>query len=396
MKILQINSVCGRGSTGRIVLDIHKALIENGHESYIAYGRPPAIGCPDAIKIGTKIDIYTHVLKTRIFDLHGFGSKNATKKFIKKVEQINPDIIHLHNIHGYYINIELLFNYLKEKQKPIVWTLHDCWAFTGHCAHFEYVGCYKWKSGCFSCPQKNRYPSSWILDNSKHNWEKKKELFTGIKKMIIITPSQWLAQLVGQSFLKEYPVQVIPNTIDTNIFKPTPSDFRKKYNLENKFIILGVASVWEERKGLKYFIELSKMLKEDEVIVLVGLTKKQIKELKKNGIIGIERTNSPYELAKIYTAADVFVNPTLEENYPTVNLEAQACGTYVITFDSGGAKETIKNIEYGTVIDKKNTEEIRKALEKVKVKNKTNVYFTQFPKEKYIKNILEVYEIYTQ
>ncbi len=391
MKILQINSVCGRGSTGRIVLDIHKALIENGHESYIAYGRPPAIGCPDAIKIGTKIDIYTHVLKTRIFDLHGFGSKNATKKFIKKVEQINPDIIHLHNIHGYYINIELLFNYLKEKQKPIVWTLHDCWAFTGHCAHFEYVGCYKWKSGCFSCPQKNRYPSSWILDNSKHNWEKKKELFTGIKKMIIITPSQWLAQLVGQSFLKEYPVQVIPNTIDTNIFKPTPSDFRKKYNLENKFIILGVASVWEERKGLKYFIELSKMLKEDEVIVLVGLTKKQIKELKKYGIIGIERTNSPNELAKIYTAADVFVNPTLEENYPTVNLEAQACGTYVITFDSGGAKETIKNIEYGTVIDKKNTEEIRKALEKAKIKAKDT------PSENslgdYSKHILEIYRI---
>lgn len=207
MKILQINSVCGRGSTGRIVLDIHKALIENGHESYIAYGRPPTIGCPDAIKIGTKIDLYTHVLKTRIFDLHGFGSKNATKKFLKKIDQINPDIIHLHNIHGYYINIELLFNYLKEKQKPLVWTLHDCWAFTGHCAHFEYVGCYKWKNGCFSCPQKNRYPSSWFFDNSKHNWEKKKELFTGIKKMIIITPSQWLAELVGQSFLEFIPAK---------------------------------------------------------------------------------------------------------------------------------------------------------------------------------------------
>jgi glycosyltransferase involved in cell wall biosynthesis len=340
MRVLQINTVCGRGSTGRIVLDIHKTLLQMGYESYVAYGRPPAIDCLGAIKIGSKFDLYSHVLLTRFFDLHGFGSKRATKIFLKKIDEMDPDIIHLHNIHGYYMNIELLFDYLKQKNIPVVWTLHDCWAFTGHCTYFDYIGCERWKTGCHKCPQKKRYPASYFLDNSRKNYETKKRLFTGLKKMVIVTPSRWLANLVKESFLKEYPVEVIPNGIDTNVFKPTPSDFRKKYGLEGKFIILGVANVWEERKGLNYFLELSRMLRDDEVIVLVGLNKKQIKTLP-NSIVGIPKTNSPVELAKIYSAADIFVNPTLEENYPTVNLEAQACGSYVITFDSGGCRETI-------------------------------------------------------
>lgn len=352
MRILQINSVCGRTSTGRIVLNIHKTLLQMGHESYVAYGRPPAMGCPDAIRIGSKLNLYAHVALTRLFDLHGFGSERSTIKFLKKVQQIDPDIIHLHNVHGYYINIRQLFSYLKEVNKPVVWTLHDCWPFTGHCAYFDYVGCEKWKTGCFECPQKKRYPSSYFLDNSKKNYEMKKQLFTGLKKMIIVTPSRWLASLVKESFLKDYPVEVIPNGIDTDVFKPTASDFRKKYGLEGKFIILGVANVWEERKGLKYFLELSKLLREDEAIVLVGLSKKQTKNLPRS-ILAIPRTNSPTELAQIYTSADVFFNPTLEENYPTVNLEAQACGSYVITFDSGGCRETILE-EYvtGEVIER--------------------------------------------
>lgn len=372
MKILQINSVCGRGSTGRIVSDI--PLLENGHESYVAYGRGSSVGCLEAIRIGTDFDVYMHVLKTRLFDLHGFGSKKATARFLRRVEEIDPDIIHLHNIHGYYINIELLFKYLKEKQKPVVWTLHDCWAFTGHCTYFDFVGCDRWKTGCYHCPQKRRYPASWILDRSRKNWQDKKRLFTGIRNTILVTPSKWLADLVKQSFLKEYPVEVIPNGIDTEVFKPTQGDFRKKYNIEGKFIILGVANKWEERKGLKYFFELANMLRDDEVIVLVGLTKKQIKELPK-GIIGIQRTNSVKELAEIYTAADVFVNPTFEDNYPTVNLEAQACGTYVITFASGGAPETI--VRTGTVINDKTSEKIREAIDNVRrsgyPKNKTMI-----------------------
>lgn len=254
MRILQVNSVCGRGSTGRIVLDIHNELIKQGHQSFIAYGREPAVDCNGVIRIGSKYDVYLHVLRTRIFDEHGFGSRKATAKFIKKIDEIKPDIIHLHNIHGYYLNIEVLFNYFKEVQVPMVWTLHDCWSFTGHCAYFDYVGCSRWREGCFRCPQKSRYPSSWFFDKSLVNWKKKKELFAGFKNMTLVTPSRWLAELVKQSFLKDYHVVVIPNGIDTSVFKPTPSDFRKRYGLENKFIILGVANVWEERKSYVHII----------------------------------------------------------------------------------------------------------------------------------------------
>lgn len=360
MKILQINSVCGIGSTGRIATDLYKVLKDQGHECKIAYGRGNAPDDIESIKIGSKFDNYTHVFKTRVFDKHGFGSVSATKKFIEEVEEYDPDIIHLHNIHGYYINIEILFNYLKEVNKPVVWTLHDCWAFTGHCAYFDYVRCDKWKIGCNKCNQKQCYPTSNILDNSKFNYEKKKELFTSIKNMTIVTPSKWLVNLVKQSFLGKYPVEVINNGIDLGIFKPTESNFREKYNLQDKFIVLGVASVWEERKGLKYFIELSKELSDDYKIVIVGVTEKQKKDLPKN-ILAITRTNNVKELAEIYTIADIFVNPTLEDNFPTTNLEALACGTPVITFDTGGSSECIKN-ENGFIINDANTNQLIKYI----------------------------------
>lgn len=368
MKVLQINTVCGVGSVGRIVRQIHEALQEKGHESYIAYGRKP-LGCDGAIRIGGDLDVYFHVFLTRVFDLHGFGSKKATKKFLKIVEEINPDIIHLHNIHGYYLNIEVLFDFLKSFDKPVVWTLHDCWAFTGHCSYFTYAKCERWKTGCYSCPEKKSYPRSVIFDNSKSNYARKKKAFIGVKNMTLVTPSQWLAGLVKESFLGDYPVQVIPNGIDTEVFKPTPSDFKKRYGLDGKFLILGVANVWEKRKGFDYFLDLSKYLSDDEIIVLVGLSDERIKNLP-NNIIGIKRTNSAKELAEIYTAADVFFNPTLEDNYPTVNLEAQACGTYVITFDSGGARETIISKESGIAIKPCNAEDIMNLIRVLRSKGR--------------------------
>lgn len=368
MKVLQINTVCGVGSVGRIVRQIHEALREKGHESYIAYGRKP-LGCDGAIRIGGDLDVYFHVFLTRVFDLHGFGSKKATKKFLKIVEEINPDIIHLHNIHGYYLNIEVLFDFLKSFDKPVVWTLHDCWAFTGHCSYFTYAKCERWKTGCYSCPEKKSYPRSVIFDNSKSNYARKKKAFIGVKNMTLVTPSQWLAGLVKESFLGDYPVQVIPNGIDTEVFKPTPSDFKKRYGLDGKFLILGVANVWGKRKGFDYFLDLSKYLSDDEIIVLVGLSDERIKNLP-NNIIGIKRTNSAKELAEIYTAADVFFNPTLEDNYPTVNLEAQACGTYVITFDSGGAKETIISKESGIAIKPCNAEDIMNLIRVLRSKGR--------------------------
>lgn len=353
MKILQINSVCGIRSTGRICADLAEVAEKSGHESKIAYGRGfvPEKYQKYAYRIGNRASVAFDALATRIFGNSGFNSHWATKRFIKWVREYNPDIIHLHNIHGYYINVELLFEFLKEFNRPVIWTLHDCWACTGNCPHFTIVKCDKWLSACDKCPQKGRYPSSILFDNSKKNHEKKKALFTGIENMTLVTPSNWLADIVKQSFLKQYPVRVINNGIDLNAFKPTESDFRAKYGLQNKKIVLGVASVWGNRKGLEDFVKLSETLDGDYKIVLVGVNEKQKRELPSN-ILAITGTDSTKELAEIYTAADVFVNPTYEDNYPTVNLEAQACGTPVITYNTGGSVESVPSenvIEQGDI-----------------------------------------------
>ena len=355
MKVLIINSVCGIGSTGRICTDLAQEFEKNGDEVKIAYGRSGFV--PNqfkkyAVKIGSAFNVKVHALYTRLTDKHGLGSKKATKQFLQWADKYNPDLLWLHNIHGYYINYELLFQWIKSRpEMQVKWTLHDCWAFTGHCSHFIVAKCEQWKEGCVKCAQKIRYPSS-MFDNCKNNFERKKQAFTGVQNMVLITPSKWLAELVKQSFLKDYPIEVHYNTIDLNIFKPTPSDFRERYELTDKKIILGVASVWNERKGLDGFIKLSEMLDESFQIVLVGLTKKQLKKLPKN-ILGLEKTHSAKELAEIYTAADVFVNLTYEDNYPTVNLEAQACGTPCITYRTGGSVESVPKenvVEQGDLI----------------------------------------------
>ena len=358
MKVLQINSVYGRGSTGRIAADIHQLLLDKGHDSYVAYGRYDVEGNDHAIKIGNKRDNYAHILKTRVFDLHGFGSKNSTQAFIEKMRALDPDIIHLHNIHGYYLNIELLFNYLKEVNKPVIWTLHDCWSFTGHCAYFDYSGCQCWQGK--KCTEKHSYPASFVFNNSIHNYEKKKELFTGLKDLTIITPSKWLKELVEQSFLKEYPVKVINNGINLEVFKPVASDFKLKNKIEDKILLLGVANVWEERKGLNYFFELSKKLPEKYHILLVGLSEKQISELP-NNMHGITNTKDIHELAELYSVADIFINPTLEDNFPTTNLESLACGTPLVTFDTGGSPEAIDDVT-GMTVEKANVDELYKAI----------------------------------
>lgn len=363
MKILQINSVCGVGSTGKIATDLYKVLEEEGHQCKIAYGRGTAPEGIDSIKIGSNIDNYLHVFKTRLFDKHGFGSVKATKKFIEEVKKFDPDIIHLHNIHGYYINIEVLFDYLKEANKPVIWTLHDCWAFTGHCAYFDFVGCDKWKNQCGECPQKSGYPSSKFTDNSKLNYEKKKALFTSVKNMTIVTPSMWLANLVEKSFLGKYKVKTIKNGIDLHKFRPTYGGFRKIHNIENKYVVLGVAAIWDKRKGLEYFIKLSNELNDKYKIVLVGVNENQKRELPDN-IIGITRTEDIKSLAEIYTSADLFVNPTLEEVMGLVNVEALACGTPVLTFNTGGSVECIdKNC--GIISEKYNIRMLKYNIEHI-------------------------------
>ena len=370
MKVMQINSVCGIGSTGRIATDLHQVVSEQGHESYIAYGRETSLEDDHVIKIGSKFDYYVHGGLTRIFDNHALlGSRRATVKFIEQLKKINPDVIHLHNLHGYYINIEKLFDYLKECGKPVVWTLHDCWSFTGHCAHFSFIKCDKWQNGCHNCPQKTSYPTSYFIDSSARSYQMKKELFTSLGNMTIVTPSQWLADLVEHSFLAKYPVRVIHNGIDTNVFKPVDGKYiRKKLGLKDKFIILGVASMWDQRKGLHYFIELSKMIDDDCAIVLVGLTDQQISNLPGN-IIGVKRTSNINELAQIYSAADVFVNPSVEETFGLVTAEALACGTPAIVFDSTPGVEIVA-VGCGYVAKIGDIDDIKRCLNQIRSNGK--------------------------
>lgn len=344
-----INSVCGHGSTGVLCSELAEHLIEHGNECVVAFGRDDVIpprAEKYAYRIGTDFGVKLHGVKTRIFDAHGLGSVNATRTFISWIEEYDPDIIHLHNIHGYYINIKILFEYLKKCGKPVIWTLHDCWAFTGHCAHYDYVGCSKWKNGCGNCPQKNKYPGSVFADASARNYRIKKELFTKIPNLTLVTPSEWLAEQVKESFFADKKICVINNGIDTEVFKPTESNIKERFGIIDKKIALGVAGVWDDYKGLKYMPQLAQLLGDDWQLVLVGLNRNQLDEYRKN-ILGICRTRNQAELAEWYSAADVYVNPTLEDTYPTTNLEAQCCGTPVVTFDSGGSPESI----YPTVKD---------------------------------------------
>lgn len=344
MKVVQINATCGIGSTGKICTGISRVMTARNIENYIlcsrSNGDPPGIPCSDDRTIKLQ------ALKAKLLGNYGFNSKGATKRMIRQLEQIRPDIVHLHNIHGHDCNLEMLFSYFRRKGTKLIWTFHDCWAFTGYCTYFNIAGCSKWKTGCFNCPKRKSF--SFLFDKSAMIFEKKKQLFEGLD-LTIITPSQWLADLVHQSFLKEYPVEVIRNGIDLDVFKPRGSNFREKYGLENKKIVLGISFIWGERKGLDVFIDLSKRLPKEYKIVLVGTDDTVDQQLPGN-ILSIHRTASQKELAEIYASADVFANPTREENYPTVNMEAIACGTPVLTFRTGGSPEMLDET-CGSVVD---------------------------------------------
>ena len=359
MIIAQINATCGAGSTGKICISVSELLSENGAENYIFYSSGSS-DYPLGIKYANEIAIKIQTLVSRISGNYGFEARSITERLIKELERISPNIIHIHNIHSHSCNLEILFKYIKEKNIKVYWTFHDCWAFTGYCPHFDMIGCDKWKTECNNCPQSGQF--SWFFDRSEYLYNKKKSVIEGTD-LTIITPSQWLAGLVKESFFKDYPVKVINNGIDLNVFKPTDSDFRKKHNLENKYMVLGVAFGWGARKGLDVFIELSKRLPENYQIVLVGTDDNVDKQLPGN-IISIHRTQNQKELAEIYTAADLFVNPTREENYPTVNMEAIACGTPVVTFNTGGSPEMLDST-CGTVVEKNDIDGIYNEIKRV-------------------------------
>ncbi len=336
MKVAQINITCGNGSTGKICSAVSRLLTEEKIDNTILYSS----GSTDeqfGIRYQKPYEIKANTLRTRLLGDWGFEANAATKRLIRMLGEFKPDIVHLHNLHGHNVNLKLLFEYLKNSGIRIYWTFHDCWSYTGYCTYYDIVGCNRWQTGCGSCPQFRQY--SWFFDRSAVLYQRKKELFSGLD-LTIITPSRWLADEVKKSFFKDYPIKVIYNGIDLSTFYPRRSDFRERYRLNDKKIVLGVAYDWGVRKGLDVFIKLAAQLPLNYQIVLVGV-KKEMRAGLPDNIISIGRTASQSELAEIYAAADVFANPTREEVLGLTNLEALACGTPVVTFNSGGSPECI-------------------------------------------------------
>lgn len=390
MKVVQIN-IFGNLSTGRIAVDILRMLILNGNQGVVAFARNSVPNDIPYIKIGNKFSIYLDGLLTRLTDRAGFFSKNATRKLISKIKEYNPDIIHLHNLHGYYINIEILFNFLKQYGKPVIWTLHDCWAFTGHCCYYSMVKCIKWIDGCHNCSQFHAYPKSLIIDNSKKNYRDKKDLFTSLPNLHLVAVSKWLNDEVRKSFFKDFPCYTIFNGIDLSIFKPTDSDFRERYGLKNKVIILGVASTWDARKGLNDFIELSYMLSDKYKIVVVGINKREKEKIPKS-MLAIERIDDEKDLAKIYSASDVFFNASVEETFGLTTIEAMACGTPVIVYNCTALPEVVDK-SCGYVVRE---HDLSAVLEKIKnidkfSKNDLIEKASKFSRENMIKSYMNAY-----
>lgn len=354
MKVLQINQTYRNGgSTGRIAYELLLTQQRVGIDGFVVYGYSDGevvdenSMCLQRNQIRRKLNI----LRTRLFDCHGYYNEYETKHLLRYIEELHPDIIHLHNIHNHYVHVGRLFKYIKEHNIPVVWTLHDCWPFTGHCAYFDYAHCEKWKVGCHQCPSLREYPPTWFFDRTNKNYKLKKETFTGVKKLTLVTPSQWLADLTRDSFLKEYPVEVINNGVDTNVFCPSENNVKNSLSIYGKKMLLAMATMFDRRKGTEYLLQLPKMLNDDEVLVLVGLADDQKKVFSQDRCIGLGRTNNVSELAAYYSAADVFINPTLEDNFPTTNIEALACGTPVVTFRTGGSPESVDD-SVGCIVEK--------------------------------------------
>lgn len=402
-KLLHINPVLRTStSTGRIIQEIGTVAMASGWDNYIAYSKGRDGVMPSASKlipVGSKLSVALHGLVTRFLDMHGLGSVLATKKFVKEIARLKPDVIHIHNIHGYFLNYKVLFDYLSKTDIPVVWTVHDCWLYTGHCYHYASAGCEKWRTHCERCPQKRAFPTSLWIDRSRQNFVDKRDAFTSLKNLTIVTVSEWMKGEMSHSFLKDCNYKVIHNGINLDVFDIQQDDkaVREKYGLGNKKIILGLASIWSKEKGWDDFVKIAEMLNEDEVIVMVGVTEKQQEQLPK-GVVGIRRTENVRQLAELYSAATAFVNPTWQDNYPTVNLEAIACGTPVVTYRTGGSVEAVTE-ETGYVVEQGDVEGLLKAVREIKNKGKEQYTakcrayaLANFRKEERYADYLKLYE----
>ena len=406
-KLLQINPVIRMNtSTGRIMQEIGEIALDNGWDSYIAYsfGRDGVKPCKSKlVPVGDKLSVAFHGLWTRLTDRHGLASNAATRKLIDEIKTLQPDIIHIHNVHGYFLNYKLFFEFLKELDMPVIWTVHDSWIYTGHCYYYSSIQCDRWKTGCGKCPQQRKFPTSWFVDRSAANFEDKSISFNSIKDKLTIVPvSEWIRGEMSYSFLKDCKYQVIHNGINLDVFDVQPDDkaVREKYGLGDKKIILGLASIWSKEKGWDDFVKMSEMLNDDEVIVMVGVSEDQQKRLPKN-IVAIRRTENVRQLAELYSAATAFVNPTWQDNYPTVNLEAIACGTPVVTYRTGGSVEVITE-DTGRIVEQGDVAGLLKAVREIAEKGK--VQYTakcrafaleNFRKEDRYADYLKLYESLT-
>lgn len=362
--LLQINVTANWGANGRIAEEIGKVAMRLGWNSYIAYGRYMNPSNSKLIKIGNKWDVYTHYVEQRIFDNEGLCSSRATRNLIKKIQEIKPDLIQLHDIHDHYLNYHLLFDYLNAANIPVVWTFHDCWAITGHCFHFVTKDCYHWKTGCYECPLRHSYPNT-LLDNSRKNWNLKKKLFHDCKNLTIVACSDWIAQFVKESFLKDKRMEVIHNGIDLHVFQPKLGD----RHTNGKFKVLTVSNVWLESKGYYDLFKLRYKLPKEYELVIVGVSASQQKKLPE-GIVGIRRTQNVDELVSLYSSANVLINPTYADTFPTVNLEALACGTPVVTYRTGGSPEAIDD-NTGIIVEQGDIEAMASAIKSICKKGKT-------------------------
>lgn len=406
--LLQINPVLRvNTSTGRIMQEIGELAMQHGWRSCIAYskGRDGIKSCQsEVIPVGNKWSTIWHGLETRLFDRHGLASNEATRLFVKQIQELKPDVIHIHNIHGYFLNYQILFDFLAQSNIPVVWTVHDCWLYTGHCYYYSYAGCNKWQTGCGHCPQKKEFPASWLIDRSHQNYEDKKQAFTSLPQdqLTIVPVSEWIREEMQHSFLRNNQFHVIHNGINTNIFNIyNPEQVKQKYGLNGKHILLGVASIWSREKGFDDCIQMADFLHPDEMLVLVGVRPEQQKKLKKN-MLGIPRTENIHQLAELYAAADAFINPTWQDNYPTVNLEAIACGTPVVTYRTGGSIEAITD-QTGFIVPQGNVKEMLEAARLISQRGKA--YYQQpcrtyalenFRKEDRYQDYLNLYDKLTE
>ena len=368
MKIALINSVSSYGSTGRICDAIASMAIARGYEAKVFYGLGKSNN-NNAIKISNGVDYIVHNVLSRLFDAEGLFSSIGTLIMIRELKEYQPDIIHIHNLHGHYINFKLLFKFIGARTNSrVIMTLHDCWSFTGHCAHFDIVRCEKWHDGCYKCPHREVYPKSY-LSRSERNYNLKKELIANLGARLYLVPvSNWMSSFLSKSMYTDIKYSVIHNGIDLTVFKYSEnSDVLTRYKIKGKYI-LGIANPWSSYKGLDDMVKLRSFLDESISMVLVGLSQEQI-DIMTKGVVGLRPTNNLEELVALYSSALVLVNTTYCDNYPTVNLESIACGTPVITYKTGGSPESITS-QTGAVVRQGDVQGLVDAIDRMDAHNR--------------------------